>query len=126
MLDFYAAVLHSDQASYVRTTYSFFSNGERILGATEDVNDLDGLACFFGLSQRGIDTLAKQRLPSIAWVDRNDVVALSLHIDSHKMTGTIRIGRDANDGYMMILLKKFQAIIHIWNSGYHAYVLCCS
>ncbi len=56
----------------------FFSYRERILGLSEDINNLDVLTRIMGLGERCIDTFAKQRLPGEPWIDEDDIVAFCL------------------------------------------------
>src|SRR5579875_273721 len=92
---------------------SFLQDRLQILRPAKDIDNLDPFAGLFRLNQRSVDALAEHNLPGIARIDQHNIIALSLQIDSYEMTGPVRIGREANDGNMLIRAQKTQAAVHV-------------
>ena len=60
---------------------------------TKDVEDIDRVVDFVNA---GIHALAKNSLPSLTWVDGNDLVAIGGEIDRGEIAGMVRIRRQAD------------------------------
>src|SRR6516165_272638 len=60
---------------------------------TKDVDDIDRVVEFVNAR---IDAFAKDSLPSLTWVDGNDLVAIGGEIDRGEIAGMVRIRRQAD------------------------------
>lgn len=73
-----------------------------VFGLAEAIDDVDALAtvCERGSSvlQRGEDGFAEDRLAGVLGIDWQDAVAVLLQVSAHFVAGTVRLGRQADDG----------------------------
>src|SRR5437660_7044046 len=66
-------------------------NWQNILGFAKDIDDFNTFARGFRLSQRRVNAFAKEGFARVAWINRHDVIAFSLEVNSNKMAGAIGI-----------------------------------
>jgi hypothetical protein len=110
---FYAQLLPQTGGANLK---GFLGNGQYIFRLSKDIHYVD----FFGnVEQTGVTSLTQNffcwilTTACISGVDRNDFVAMLLHVLGRKKTGAVPLGREAHYGYGLGRFKNVPQLLNI-------------